>query len=196
MRPPSFLAPVMTTPSLLAPAIKTPSLIAPSLARLASTSARPSASTRAPIPPYPFPASATYKQSNTGLYGGTHIQFGNTVSSNLELKNRRAWRPNVHHKRLWSAALGRFLRVRVTARALRSIDKAGGLDGYLLGETPGRIRELGVAGWGLRWRVMQSEAVRARFREERRRLGLPDGEEVTEEAGEEAGEGEGKRVVP
>ena len=63
--------------------------------------------------------------------------------------------------------------MRVQARVLRTIDKVGGLDEYLLGDKPGRIKELGLAGWRLRWRVVQSPKVQARFRDERVRLGVP-----------------------
>ena len=59
------------------------------------------------------------------------------------------------------------------ARVLRTIDKVGGLDEYLLGDKPARIKELGLEGWRLRWMVMNSRKVRDRFREERLRLGLP-----------------------
>lgn len=57
---------------------------------------------------------------------------------------------------------------------LRTIDKVGGLDEYLLGDRPGRIKELGPAGWALRWRLLGTENVRERYRAERRRLGLPE----------------------
>ena len=70
------------------------------------------------------------------------------------------------------------------ARVLRTIDKVGGLDEYLLGDKPARIKELGVEGWRLRWRVMRTGKVREKFRRERERLGLPVGgwmEEPTEE---------------
>lgn len=66
------------------------------------------------------------------------------------------------------------MRVRVQARVLRTIDKVGGLDEYLLGERAGRIKELGVGGWALRWRLSGTEKVRERYRAERRRLGLPE----------------------
>lgn len=66
------------------------------------------------------------------------------------------------------------MRVKVQARVLRTIDKVGGLDAYLLGDTVGRVKELGPYGWKLRWRVMGTESVRARFREERKRLGVPE----------------------
>jgi len=71
--------------------------------------------------------------------------------------------------------LGRFVRVKVLARVLRTIDKVGGLDEYLLGEKAGRVRELGMGGWALRWRVMRTEWYRQRKEGERRALGLPDG---------------------
>jgi len=124
------------------------------------------------IPPYPYGPSAFYKQSNFGLYGLQKIRFGNSVSEKNEVKNRRKWRPNVQSKRLWSQALGIYVRTRITARVLRTVDKCGGLDEYLLGDKAGRIKELGMGGWKLRWRIMQTEGVRERFRLERERLGL------------------------
>jgi large subunit ribosomal protein L28 len=130
------------------------------------------------IPPYPYGSSPYYKQSNFGLYGLQKIRYGNMVSSKNEIKTRRYWRPNVHQKRLWSVSLGKYIRTRVTARVLRTIDKVGGLDEYLLGEKAGRIKELGMGGWKLRWRVMQTEAVRERFRRQRDELGLPPKVEV------------------
>ncbi|KAI9799264.1 MAG: 39S ribosomal protein L24, mitochondrial [Piccolia ochrophora] len=135
------------------------------------------------IPTYPYGPSQWFKQSNTGLYGGTHIQFGNVISER-DNKTRRRWKPNIQHKRLWSHALNRFVRVRVAARALRTIDKVGGLDEYLLGDKPARVKELGMGGWALRWRIMQTPAIKERRREERRKLGLPVESEGEEEKGE------------
>jgi large subunit ribosomal protein L28 len=100
------------------------------------------------------------------------------VSEKNEIKTRRYWRPNVHSKRLWSEALQAFIRLRITTRVLRTVDKVGGLDEYLLGEKAGRIKELGMGGWKLRWRIMQTEAVKERFRKQRELLGLPPKEEV------------------
>ena len=63
-------------------------------------------------------------------------------------------------------------------RVLRTLDKVGGLDEYLLGEKSMRIKELGMAGWRLRWRIMQTEKVKERFRRQRVAMGLPEvGEE-------------------
>ncbi len=78
----------------------------------------------------------------------------------------------MHNKRLWSDGLGRFVQVKVQARVLRTVDKCGGLDAYLLGEKPGRVKELGVEGWRLRWMVMRTGKVRRRVRGEREALGL------------------------
>lgn len=58
---------------------------------------------------------------------------------------------------------------------LRTIDKVGGLDEYLLGGKRARVKELGMGGWALRWRLWQTEMVRERFRTERERLGVPEG---------------------
>jgi large subunit ribosomal protein L28 len=130
------------------------------------------------VPEYPYGPSQFYKQSNFGLYGMQKIRFGNMVSEKNEIKTRRYWRPNVHSKRLWSEALQAYIRLRITTRVLRTVDKVGGLDEYLLGEKAGRIKELGMGGWKLRWRIMQTESVKERFRKQRQLMGLPPKEEV------------------
>jgi large subunit ribosomal protein L28 len=130
------------------------------------------------VPTYPYGPAQVYKQSNFGLYGSQRIRFGNMVSEKNEIKTRRYWRPNVHLKRLWSDSLGGFVRVRVTTRVLRTVDKCGGLDEYLLGEKAGRIKDLGMGGWKLRWRIMKTEKVKERFAREREAAGLPVKEEV------------------
>ncbi len=95
----------------------------------------------------------------------------------------------MHHKRLWSDGLGRFVRVKVQARVLRTMDKCGGLDAYLLGEKPGRVKKLGVEGWRLRWMVMRTGKVRGRVRGEREALGLLSATTTTT-AGQERMQGE------
>lgn len=100
------------------------------------------------------------------------------MSEKNEIKTRRYWRPNVHSKRLWSESLGSFVKIRITTRVLRTLDKCGGLDEYLLGEKTQRIKELGMGGWKLRWRIMQTDKVKERFRLQRKKMGLPDKEEI------------------
>ncbi|RKU43328.1 39S ribosomal protein L24, mitochondrial [Coniochaeta pulveracea] len=126
------------------------------------------------IPSYPYGSRQIYKQSNTGLYGNARIRFGNNVSEKWEVKNRRKWRPNVHRRRLWSVALQAFIQTRITTRVLRTVDKVGGLDEYLLGTKPARVKELGPWGWRLRWRLMQTPAIREKYAAERSALGLPE----------------------
>lgn len=129
------------------------------------------------IPPYPYGRARWYKQSDLGLYGGQRIQFGNNVAEGHGnepngVTTRRSWAVNWFNKRLFSKALGRFIQLRVSNRVLRTIDKVGGLDEYLLGEKEGRIKGLGLKGWELRWAVMQSRGMQARFRKERNKLGM------------------------
>lgn len=71
--------------------------------------------------------------------------------------------------------MGKFVQVKVQARVLRTIDKVGGLDEYLLGGKRARVKELGMGGWALRWRIWQTEMVTERFRRERESLGVPEG---------------------
>ena len=129
------------------------------------------------MPAYPYGPARWYKQSNKGLYGGQRIQSGNNVSGNFNTKTRRTFQVNVLSKRLWSHALDRFVQMRVSARTLRTIDRVGGLDEYLLGEKAGRIKQLGVSGWWLRWAIMQQPEVKKRLEKERWDLGLASKEE-------------------
>ncbi|KAI0145317.1 ribosomal L28 family-domain-containing protein [Xylariaceae sp. FL1272] len=125
------------------------------------------------LPDYPYGRFHAYKQANEGLFGGAKIRFGNTVAKKYKNKSRTTWLPNKHRKRLWSPALGAFIRTRMTAHVLHTIDRLGGIDEYLLGSKSRRIRELGPAGWALRWKIMQTPAVQSRFAAERAALGLP-----------------------
>ena len=63
---------------------------------------------------------------------GKGVQTGNNVS-HAHNKTRRRWLPNLHAASLHSEALGRSVRLRVTTHAIRTIDKNGGLDAFLLG---------------------------------------------------------------
>jgi large subunit ribosomal protein L28 len=100
------------------------------------------------------------------------------VSERNEIKTRRYWRPNVQQKRLWSPSLKKFIRLRITTRVLRTVDKCGGLDEYLLGERPARIKELGMGGWMLRWRIMQTDSYKERLRKTWEAYGLPPPQEL------------------
>lgn len=61
---------------------------------------------------------------------GKGVQAGNKVSHS-NVKTRRRFLPNLHQASLHSDALNRTFRLRVSSRALRSVDHRGGLDSYL-----------------------------------------------------------------
>ena len=60
------------------------------------------------------------------------ILSGNNVSEDGGNRTRRTWKPNAQTATLYSELLDRKVRLKVTSAALRSIDKAGGLDAYVL----------------------------------------------------------------
>jgi len=70
-------------------------------------------------------------RSRRGLYDGKDIRAGNSLSFSMKA-NKRTFKPNVFVKRVYSEILDEMVRFHLTASTLRSIDKAGGLDNYLL----------------------------------------------------------------
>lgn len=124
------------------------------------------------IPDYPYGDYALFKQANKGLYGEQMIQFGNNVSRKTETKTRRKWTPNVLSKSLYSVALKKRIKLKVTANVMKTIDREGGLDEYLLKDSVQRVKELGPTGWALRWTLMQKPDVIDRLRAEAAALGI------------------------
>ncbi|KAF1997741.1 hypothetical protein P154DRAFT_524604 [Amniculicola lignicola CBS 123094] len=123
-------------------------------------------------PPYPHGPNRLFKQSNRGLYGGQMIQFGNNVSPDTETKTRRHWTPNVLNKALYSVILKKKVKLRITAKVLKIIDREGGLDNYLLKDKESRIKELGPLGWDLRCTLLRRPAVIMSRRAEAAALGI------------------------
>lgn len=70
-------------------------------------------------------------RSKRGLYDGKDIRSGNNVSFSMK-STKRKFKPNVFTKKVYSEILDEMIKFRLTTSALRSIDKAGGLDNYLL----------------------------------------------------------------
>jgi large subunit ribosomal protein L28 len=62
---------------------------------------------------------------------GKNVMRGHNVS-HANNKSGRTFMPNLQHASLLSDALGRLVRVRVTAAALRTIEHNGGIDSYLV----------------------------------------------------------------
>jgi large subunit ribosomal protein L28 len=55
---------------------------------------------------------------------GKRPLFGNKVSHSNN-KTRRRWEPNLQWKRIWIPSEQRHIRVRISARGLRTIQKVG-----------------------------------------------------------------------
>ena len=101
-----------------------------------------------------------FKRAQRGLYAGCTRLTGNHVSDSKR-HVRRTWLPNVHAKTLWSDTLNRGLRINVTTTALRWIDRAGGLDNYLLHTQPHKLAS--VRGVQLRTQLEKQIKFRAKL---------------------------------
>lgn len=62
---------------------------------------------------------------------GTGVMTGNNVS-HAHNKTRRRFLPNLCDVTLHSEKLGRGFKLRIAAKALRSVDHVGGLDAFLM----------------------------------------------------------------
>lgn len=73
-------------------------------------------------------------------FTGKGVMSGNNVS-HANNKTRRRFLPNIQQTAIFSDALGRMVRLKLSTRAIRTIEHNGGLDAFLL-STPDR--KLGV----------------------------------------------------
>ena len=62
---------------------------------------------------------------------GRGVQTGNNVS-HAHNKTRRRFLPNLQMTSLFSEALGKSVRLKVSAHAIRTVERKGGLDAFLL----------------------------------------------------------------
>ncbi len=62
---------------------------------------------------------------------GKGVQTGNNVS-HAKNRTRRRFLPNLQETSVWSDSLQKAVRLRVSTYALRTIEKRGGIDGYLM----------------------------------------------------------------
>ncbi len=62
---------------------------------------------------------------------GRSVQTGNNVS-HAHNKTRRRFLPNLQKTALFSEALGKSVRLKVASRAIRTVEKKGGLDAFLM----------------------------------------------------------------
>ena len=64
---------------------------------------------------------------------GKSAQVGNNVS-HANNKTKRKFQPNLQRTRLFSEVLGQQIPVRLSNHALRTVEKRGGIDAFLLAE--------------------------------------------------------------
>jgi large subunit ribosomal protein L28 len=62
---------------------------------------------------------------------GKKVQYGHNVSHSKRATNRR-FEPNIQKVRLHSEALGQHVPLDIATRTLRTVQKRGGLDSFLL----------------------------------------------------------------
>jgi large subunit ribosomal protein L28 len=74
---------------------------------------------------------------------GTKVTYGCNVSHSNR-KTSRTFAPNLQQVTLHSNALRRDVRLRITTRALRSVQQKGGLDAYLLDTADARLAPEGL----------------------------------------------------
>ncbi len=74
---------------------------------------------------------------------GKGILTGNNVS-HANNRTRRRFLPNLQNVSLISEALGKIINLRVSTKALRSIEHNGGLDSYLLSTSNRKLTEEAV----------------------------------------------------
>ncbi len=72
-----------------------------------------------------------------GVVAGNNVAHSNT-------KTKRRFRPNLQNVTLRSDALGRELSLRIATSTLRTVQKRGGLDGFLLGTDDAKLAPEGL----------------------------------------------------
>ncbi len=70
---------------------------------------------------------------------GKKVQYGHNVSHSKRATNRR-FEPNIQKVRLHSEALGQQIPLNIAVRTLRTVQKKGGLDGFLLGTDDAQLQ--------------------------------------------------------
>ena len=75
---------------------------------------------------------------------GKGVMTGNSVSHAVN-RTRRRFLPNLLSVTLLSDALGRSIKLRISANALRSVEHRGGLDAFLLKADDGELSRNALA---------------------------------------------------
>lgn len=70
---------------------------------------------------------------------GKKVQYGHNVSHSKRATNRR-FEPNIQKVRLLSEVLGQQISLNIATRTLRTVQKKGGLDGFLLATDDSKLQ--------------------------------------------------------
>ncbi|KAL4459806.1 hypothetical protein ABPG74_003332 [Tetrahymena malaccensis] len=81
------------------------------------------------------------ERSQRGLFHGKQPKTGLQTCFS-EKKSIRWWKVNVHEKYLWSDILQKKIRIQMSSKTLRTIDKYGGFDNYVLLTKPKNMDSL------------------------------------------------------
>lgn len=87
-------------------------------------------------------------------FTGKGVQVGHNVS-HANNKTKRRFLPNLQEASLLSDTLGVSIQLRLSANALRTVEKRGGLDAFL---TSTRSDKLGAKAQVLRRRILRAQA--------------------------------------
>ena len=88
---------------------------------------------------------------------GKGVLSGNNVS-HANNRSRRRFLPNLQDSSVLSDILGTAVRMRLSTRAIRTIEHNGGIDAYLLGTPDARLT---VDARALKRRLLRTQAKRA-----------------------------------
>lgn len=72
---------------------------------------------------------------------GKGVLTGNNVS-HAKNRNRRRFLPNVQQSTMLSDVLGRAVTLKVATSTIRTIEKNGGIDAYLLGTSNSKLTDM------------------------------------------------------
>ena len=78
--------------------------------------------------------------SRTCAVTGKKMMVGNNVS-HANNKTKRKFMPNLQNVSLLSEVLGATVKLKVSVRGLKTIEKKGGIDAYVLGTPNGRLSD-------------------------------------------------------
>jgi large subunit ribosomal protein L28 len=87
---------------------------------------------------------------------GKGVLAGNNVS-HANNRTRRRFLPNLQESSLLSDILGSEVRLRISTRAIRTVERNGGIDAFLLGTPDRRLTETALA---VKRRILRAQSKR------------------------------------